>query len=47
MLENLKVENQSAHDTLSKEARQAIAKITEDGQFLENVREIIRFVKSA
>ncbi len=47
IVENLRVENQSEHAAISKEARQAVAKITEDGRFLENVREIIRFVKNA
>ncbi|MEM6502174.1 MAG: hypothetical protein AAF685_10085 [Cyanobacteria bacterium P01_C01_bin.89] len=32
---------------LRSEARDAIAQITADGQFLENVRDIIRFIKSA
>ena len=46
-LEDLRVTNQTTHEQLSREAQQAIAKITEDGQFLEHVREIIRFFKSA
>ncbi|MGD1851791.1 MAG: hypothetical protein ACFCBU_14780 [Cyanophyceae cyanobacterium] len=32
---------------LQAEAKDAIAQITADGQFLENVRDIIRFIKSA
>jgi hypothetical protein len=32
---------------LSREARQAIAQLTTDGQFLDHVREIIRFFKTA
>ncbi len=39
--------NQTDHARLSREAEQAIAQITADGQFLDHVREIIRFVKSA
>ncbi len=46
-LENLTVTHLSEHEALTKEARQAIARITEDGPFLDNVREIIRFVKSS
>jgi hypothetical protein len=46
-LENLRVANQSEHDHLSRDAQHAIAQITEDGQFLEHVREIIRFFKTA
>lgn len=45
--ENLKVTNQAEHDRLAREARQAIAQLTTDGQFLEHVREIIRFFKTA
>ncbi len=39
--------NQSDHARLSREAEHAIAQISADGQFLDHVREIIRFVKSA
>lgn len=46
-LENLRVANQSEHDRLSRDAQHAIAQMTEDGQFLEHVREIIRFFKTA
>ncbi len=45
--ENLRVANQSDHERLSRDAQHAIAQITEDGQFLEHVREIIRFFKTA
>lgn len=45
--EDLRSTNQADHERLSREARQAIAQITADGQFLEHVREIIRFFKSA
>jgi hypothetical protein len=43
----LMTDNEAAHAHLSREARNAIAQISEDGQILENVREIIRFFKSA
>ncbi len=40
-------ENRSAHAQLRREAEQSIAQLTVDGQFLDHVREIIRFFKSA
>ena len=43
----LAAQNQADHVQLQAEARDAIAQITADGQFLENVRDIIRFIKSA
>lgn len=46
-LESLKSTNQAQHEQLAKESQNAIAQITEDGQFLNHVREIIRFVKQA
>lgn len=45
--EDLRSTNQAEHERLSREARQAIAQLTTDGQFLDHVREIIRFFKSA
>ena len=45
--ETLRSTNQAEHARLSREAQQAIAQLTTDGQFLEHVREIIRFFKSA
>lgn len=45
--EDLRSTNRAEHEQLSREARQAIAQLTTDGQFLEHVREIIRFFKSA
>lgn len=45
--EELRSTNQADHDRLSREARQAIAQLSTDGQFLEHVREIIRFFKAA
>ncbi|MDZ8188665.1 MAG: hypothetical protein RMX96_27905 [Nostoc sp. ChiSLP02] len=46
-LEELRATNQTEHERLSREARNAIAQLSTDGQFLDNVREIIRFFKSA
>ena len=46
-LESLKSTNQAQHEQLAKEGRQAIAQITEDGEFLNHAREIIRFFKQA
>lgn len=46
-LEQLKVMNESEHEKLSREARGAIAQLSEDGQFLDHVREIIRFFKTS
>ncbi|MBE9041254.1 hypothetical protein IQ235_10730 [Oscillatoriales cyanobacterium LEGE 11467] len=45
--EDLRATNQAEHDRLAREARNAIAQLTTDGQFLDNVREIIRFFKTA
>ncbi|PSN15321.1 hypothetical protein C7293_07850 [filamentous cyanobacterium CCT1] len=39
--------NQAEHQQLTLEGRQAIAQLSADGQFLEHVREIIRFFKVA
>jgi hypothetical protein len=46
-LEELKSTNLAAHHQLSREAQQAIAQLSADSQFLDNVREIIRFFKTA
>lgn len=45
--EELKVMNQADHERLVREAQQSIAQLTLDGQFLDHVREIIRFFKAA
>ncbi|MGF1499645.1 MAG: hypothetical protein ACFB8W_22900 [Elainellaceae cyanobacterium] len=45
--EEFKAINQAEHARLSREAQQAIAQLSEDSQFLNQVRELIRFVKSA
>ncbi|MGG6240845.1 hypothetical protein ACQ4N7_19660 [Nodosilinea sp. AN01ver1] len=39
--------NQTEHQRLAFEGQQAIAQLSADGQFLEHVREIIRFFKAA
>jgi uncharacterized membrane protein len=44
---DLRATNQIDHDRLSREAQQAIAQLSVDGQFLDHVREIIRFFKTA
>lgn len=44
---DFKATNELAHNRLSQEAKQAISQITVDGQFLDHVREIIRFFKTA
>ncbi len=46
-LEELKATNGAEHHQLSREAQQAIAQLSADSQFLDNVREIIRFFKTA
>ncbi len=46
-LEQLKADNELQHQRLSQEARDTIAQLTEDSQFLGHVREIIRFFKNA
>jgi hypothetical protein len=47
LLEELRMTNQIEHERLSRETEHAVAQLTTDGQFLEHVREIIRFFKSA
>ena len=47
LLEELRAKNTVEHEQLSREARNAIAQLNEDSQFLSHVREIIRFVKTA
>ncbi len=46
-ISNFKATNESEHQRLAQEARQAISQITVDGQFLEHARELIRFFKTA
>lgn len=46
-VEELRATNKIEHQQLSQESKQAIAQLSTDGQFLEHVREIIRFFKAA
>jgi hypothetical protein len=46
-LATLRAENENEHERLSREAKGAIAQLSTDSQFLEHVREILRFFKSA
>ncbi|AFY41028.1 hypothetical protein [Nostoc sp. PCC 7107] len=46
-LEELRATNKTEHERLAREARNAIAQLSTDGQFLDHVREIIRFFKTA
>ncbi len=45
--EHLKATNAQSHEHIAAEARSAIAQLNEDSQFLDRVREIIRFFKTA
>lgn len=45
--EELRATNQAEHARLSRDAGQVIAQLTTDSQFLDHVREIIRFFKTA
>ena len=47
LLEEYQAQNTVQHEQLSREAKNAIASLSEDSQFLGNVREIIRFFKTA
>jgi len=46
-LEHFQAVNEQEHERITKEGKKAIAQLTEDSQFLEQVREIIRFFKKA
>ncbi|MEA5597227.1 hypothetical protein [Rivularia sp. UHCC 0363] len=46
-IEELRATNKTEHERISRESQQAIAQLSTDGQFLEHVREIIRFFKAA
>ncbi len=47
LLEADRAKNIVEHERLAREAKNAIAQLNEDSQFLGHVREIIRFVKTA
>ncbi len=44
-LTNLTTANDAAHLKLAEETRHAVAQLTEDGKFINNIVEIIRFIK--
>jgi hypothetical protein len=46
-IERLRSDNASDHVQLAREARQGIAQLSEDSEFLNHARELIRFFKSA
>ena len=46
-LEKLKATNQAQHNQIAKDAQNAIGQISLDSEFLNHVREIIRFFKAA
>lgn len=46
-LEQLSIANEKAHADLSNKTHQEIAKLSEDAQFLNQAREVIRFFKNA
>lgn len=46
-LETAESKNQTEHEKLTRASEQALAKLSEDTQFLTQIRELIRFVKSA
>ncbi|PPT05666.1 hypothetical protein CKA32_003363 [Geitlerinema sp. FC II] len=45
--ETLKAENHAEHTRISRDAQNAIAQLSADAQFLDRVRELIRFFKEA
>jgi hypothetical protein len=45
-LENLKEQNEKDHQRITRETRSAVTQLTTDSQFLDHVREIIRFFKT-
>jgi hypothetical protein len=45
--DELRAANAAEHARLAREAEQAVARITADGQVLDHVRELVRFFKSA
>ncbi|MDJ0731650.1 MAG: hypothetical protein QNJ33_16835 [Crocosphaera sp.] len=46
-LDKFEAKNSLEHEEISREARKAISQLTEDSNFLHQVREIIRFIKTA
>jgi hypothetical protein len=46
-LDNLEVQNKAEHERLAKKSEESLAKLGEDAQFLNQVRDLIRFIKMA
>lgn len=46
-LDELRADNAAEHARLAREAEQAVARISADGQVLDHVRELVRFFKNA
>ncbi|WP_051295895.1 hypothetical protein [Eisenibacter elegans] len=44
-LESLYQNNEQAHEQLAQQTQKAVAQLTQDGQFINNIVEIIRFIK--
>ncbi len=44
-LDNLTESNQKEHERIAKETQHAVAQLSEDGKFIDNLVEIIRFIK--
>lgn len=45
--DELRAQNAAEHSRLAREAEQAVARISADGQVIDHVRELVRFFKSA
>ncbi len=45
LIRQLETKNREEHELMAKETRQAVAQLTEDGKFIDNLVEIIRFIK--
>lgn len=46
-LENVRTSNQAEHEQLKKQAEEAVSRLSEDARFLNQVRELIHFIKKA
>jgi len=46
-LDQLRLTNQKEHERLSRKSEEEISRLSEDAQFLNQIRELIRFVKQA
>jgi len=45
LLKSFQEQNEQSHERISKETRHAVAQLSEDGKFIDNIVEIIRFIK--